>query len=601
MIDSVHLLDAVNGGTLEGRQVLALDGVMRANEGFTTILATFAAAGTADVGSAVITGLIALKPATVRFLEYASSDEAALYAIQSGAADARLGEAYRTIVAATPGTQVAGVGSPQPFATLASLTNTTSSVESKIIEDALATTANSAHMDLIRAIVFLSGAVLNILIVAVLSARVSRSVSVPVNELTRSAERVANLAEAELIRVADDDTLDTSPPRLEPITVSGRDELSTFARAFGRVQETAASLVERQVASRRNVAVMFRHVGLRTQNLVGRQISLIDRLEAAETDPTRLSELYQLDHISSRLRRNASSLVVLSGAASSDERVAPIGVDDVVRLGLAEIENYTRVDLDVRTTTRIVPALINDLVLLVAELMENATSYSPPGTRVLVAAESISDGLLIRVIDHGLGMRPDQLEAENTRLTRRERLDLAPTEVLGLFVVGRLARRHNLGVTLTATPGGGLTALVQVPTALLAHQPAAAVPLRSSSGAAPARAPSWTLAVDLGALDRAARTMREVRPWNAFGVAVDTSPAPTTAVAMLTHSGEDPPGPLRRRVPGATLDSLGGTRPPRPSPMAPTSPEAARDSLADFESGIARAVRDLTPDDGGPR
>jgi signal transduction histidine kinase len=601
MIDSVHLLDAVNGGTVEGRQVLALDGVMRANEGFTTLLSTLAAAGTPDVGAAVITGLVALRPAAARFLEYASEDESTLYAIQGQAADARLGDSFRAITTASPGTQVGGPASPPPFATLASLTSTTSTVESKIVEDALAATANSARLDLTRAIVFVSGALLNIVIVAILGARVSRSVSMPVRELTLSAERVANLAEAELIRVADDDTLDTSPPRLEPIVASGRDELSAFAQAFGRVQETAARLVERQVASRRNVALMFRHVGRRTQNLVGRQISLIDRLEAAETDANRLSELYQLDHISSRLRRNASSLVVLSGATTSDERVAPLGVEDIVRLGLAEIENYTRIEIDVRTDVRVLPPLINDLVLLVAELMENATSYSPPGTRVFVAAESTSDGLIIRVIDHGLGMKPQKIEAENARLTRRERLDLAPTEVLGLFVVGRLARRHGLSVTLSTTPGGGVTATVFVPTGLLAHQPAAAVP-GPRSGAAPAsRAPSWTLTVDLSALDRAARTMREVRPWDAFGVAEPAGAPTTTAAATLDRFGEDPPGPLRRRVPGATLDNLGGTRPRRSSPMAPPSPDAARDSLADFESGIARAIRDLTPHDGGPR
>lgn len=296
---------------------------------------------------------------------------------------------------------------------------------------------------------------------------IARSIANPVRQLTQSAENVARLAEGELLRVADDDSGEADHVRLQPIEVSGRDELADFARAFGRVQETAARLVERQVASRRNVAIMFGHVGRRTQNLVGRQISLIDRLESRETEPDRLGDLYRLDHISSRLRRNASSLVVLSGSADADEYVAPMPLDEVVRLGLAEIEGYPRVDVRVPGSVQVAPALINDLALMLAELMENATGFSPPGTRVVVSTAPTSDGLRISVIDHGLGMTEERFAAENTRLTRRERLDLAPTEVLGLFVVGRLARRHQLTVMLGETPGGGVTATVDLPGRLL--------------------------------------------------------------------------------------------------------------------------------------
>ncbi len=144
------------------------------------------------------------------------------------------------------------------------------------------------------------------------------------------------------------------------------------------MQGTAARLVERQVVSRQNVAQMFGHVGRRTQNLVGRQLTLIDRLERQEADPSRLQHLYQLDHISSRLRRSASSLVVLSGSAGADSHVAPLPLADVVRLALGEIEDYTRVDVRVPTDIAVAPAVIGDLVLALAELMENATTFSPP-------------------------------------------------------------------------------------------------------------------------------------------------------------------------------------------------------------------------------
>ncbi|MEK8109116.1 ATP-binding protein [Micromonospora sp. M12] len=208
---------------------------------------------------------------------------------------------------------------------------------------------------------------------------------------------------------------------------------------------------------------MFGHVGRRTQNLVGRQIALIDRLEEQEADPGRLEHLYRLDHISSRLRRNAGSLVVLSGSAGADAHTAPVPLADVVRLALGEIEDYTRVEVQVPAGVSAAPAVVADLILALAELMENATVFSPPHTRVLVAAETSGVGARITVVDHGIGMSEQRLAEENARFTRRERLDLAPTEVLGLFVVGRLARRHGWDVSLTATGGGGVTAQLEIP------------------------------------------------------------------------------------------------------------------------------------------
>src|ERR1700760_2170593 len=137
---------------------------------------------------------------------------------------------------------------------------------------------------------------------------------------------------------------------------------------------------------------MFGHVGRRTQNLVGRQLALIDNLERRETDSDRLDELYRLDHMSSRRRRNASSLVVLSGAAGTNEHMAPLPLSDVVRLALGEIEDYVRVDVDVPEEIVVVPAVAADLTLLLAELMENATAFSPPHTRVTAVATESAGG-----------------------------------------------------------------------------------------------------------------------------------------------------------------------------------------------------------------
>src|SRR5439155_544708 len=371
-----------------------------------------------------------------------------------------------------------------------------------------------------------------------------------------SADRVARVTEAELTRVADDESDSPTPMQLEPVDISARDEVGDLARAFERVQGTAVRMVERQVASRRNVAQMFGHVGRRTQNLVGRQIALIERLERDETDPDRLQHLYRLDHVSSRLSRNAGSLVVLSGATSTNEQTNPLPLTDVVRLALGEIEDYPRVDVDVPSGLALVPTVVNDFVLVLAELMENGTVFSPPHTRVTVTASPTGYGAQVAVVDHGIGLSPERLAEENARLARRERLDLAPTEVLGLFVVGRLARRHGLGVALWPTPGGGLTATVAISDRLLTIAPAALPPPE------PVLAQAMVDEFEAGVL-RARRQAVEL-------------PAP-----VLTAPGRPAGGvpALTRRVPGATLAPADATVPLGTilTAQPPASPDEARD------------------------
>ena len=219
-------------------------------------------------------------------------------------------------------------------------------IEKQIAADVIAEVSGPSSERALTAAYIAAGlCLLVILFVVLLSIAVARTVARPLTRLTRSADRIARVAEAELTRSPTTRLEPFRPIRLDPVDVRANDEIGDLARAFDRVQSTAARLVERQVVSRRNVAQMFGHVGRRTQNLVGRQLALIDRLERQETDTDRLQHLYRLDHISSRLRRNASSLVVLSGSAGADDHVAPLPLADVVRLALGEIEDYTRVDV----------------------------------------------------------------------------------------------------------------------------------------------------------------------------------------------------------------------------------------------------------------
>jgi signal transduction histidine kinase len=632
VVDSARLLDSADGTTAQGRGVITLDAVLRANEGFAAVLAAMVAGGTPDIASGYISSLDLLQLNALRFVMYATPGETTLYVVAQIAVNTRLGPNFNQAMIGAPGATIGILNTPPSYPDVVALTGVGQYIESKVINDTVATANDALGRDEAYAGGFVGLSVVLVLLAIALGLAVARSVAVPVRRMTRSAENVARLAESELVRVADDDAAEADPVRLPPIEVTGRDELADFARAFGRVQETAARLVERQVASRRNVALMFGHVGRRTQNLVGRQISLIDRLESQETEPDRLGELYRLDHISSRLLRSASSLVVLSGAGDAGMYVAPMSLSEVVRIGLAQIEDFTRIELQVPGQVQVAPALIHDLSLLIAELLENATGFSPPGAPVQVSARPGTEELRLSIVDHGLGMNAERLAEENTRLARRERLDLAPTEVLGLFVVGRLARRHGLRVSLTETPGGGITAHVDIPAALLLS----GTPTKTVASATVGHSTR-----ELALLGRASTILRDGRPWNAFAAgsrrALSTGPAvaaPAAArvpqspparapqppaarpsqppVARPSHPPvarapqppmapvQAPPGmsTLDRRVPGASLRALEGNMGARPTALAaPSSADEVRDSLAQFESGVARAMREAQQGD----
>ncbi|MEW2167412.1 ATP-binding protein, partial [Streptomyces sp. NPDC007084] len=296
-----------------------------------------------------------------------------------------------------------------------------------------------------------------------------RSVVRTVRSLTAAAQHVAGAAQSELARVADDDADDASPPRLEAVPVPVRDEIGELAEAFNQVQVTASALLERQVVGRRNIAEMFGNIGRRVSNLTARQLALIDSVERGETDPEVLDRLYRIDHIAVRLQRNADSLMLLAGISETGVSTEPMRLSNIVRAALGQIEGYQRVTPHAEGDVTVVPDIIGDLTLMLAELLENAVMFSPAssGVEVVLRPRHDGGGALVEIIDHGLGMSPERLQQENARLIRRERLDLAPTEVLGLFVVGGLSRRWGIEVVLSRTPGGGVTATVAIPAAHL--------------------------------------------------------------------------------------------------------------------------------------
>ncbi|WP_030490064.1 sensor histidine kinase [Micromonospora chokoriensis] len=609
IIESLRLPFSVDTNTLPGRQVLALDGLLRADEGLgacATLSLLVKAIGTPDTTAGYVACIAALQVDNARFRSLITPEQLTVAQLNEAAVAARTSPDFLVRSARDPAAAVRDVPLEALFPAVRTMIRLGQFVEKKLVADVLAEVTAEQRRALTAAYLVGAAAALILTLVVVLSVVVARTVARPLTRLTRSADRVARVAEAELVRVTDDEAESPQSVRLEPVDIRANDEIGDLARAFDRVQNTAARLVERQVAGRRNVAQMFGHVGRRTQNLVGRQIALIDRLEQQEADPGRLEHLYRLDHISSRLRRNAGSLVVLSGSAGADAHTAPVPLADVVRLALGEIEDYTRVEVQVPAGVSAAPAVVGDLVLALAELMENATVFSPPHTRVLVAAETSGVGARLTVVDHGIGMSEQRLAEENARFTRRERLDLAPTEVLGLFVVGRLARRHGWEVGLAATGGGGVTAHLEIPSASLVLRRAdragaavarVAVPERAQrttstldpeQGARPhAAAIAAPTRFDSDLLSRATRSLDAGPSWNAFGRG---QPEPEQAVPEPQDpqpSGK-PAGPrVRQRVPGASLHATAA--PTRPVDATGADPAAARALVEAFQAGVRRA------------
>ncbi|SFW57941.1 sensor histidine kinase [Amycolatopsis australiensis] len=446
------------------------------------------------------------------------------------------------------------------------------------------------------------------LLVAFLAIAVSRSIAEPLRRLTSAATSVADLAGTELVRVTDTEEAEEQIPRLATIDVVSSDELGKLAAAFNRVQTTAAELVERQALTRRNTSLMFANVAKRTQNLVGRQLALIDEVERNEQDTRLLASLYRLDHLSTRLRRNADNLLVVSGTRDETRIAGPIELSTALRSALAEIEDYQRVKLGVVAEILLSSALGADLVLVFAELLENATSFSPPGSMVEVDTMLLADGsCLVNIVDHGIGMTAEKLAEENRRLVERERLELAPTSVLGLFVVGRLARRHDLGVELLATPTtGGVTARLTIPPSLFSHRAGARprpepAPVIPAQAAAPVQArPAEAAAVS------AAEEFRPVEPLPApaipallttthangfrwFNQLEPVWPAAEPAEAPEAEPDAETRGGLRRRVRGAQLPTT-GTSAPVVDGAPRHDPDATKAAMDGFQSAFAKAA-----------
>ena len=270
---------------------------------------------------------------------------------------------------------------------------------------------------------------------------------------------------------------------VQPVAVDTDDEVGEVARAFDKVHHQALRLATEQAAMRTGYGSVFVNLSRRSQSLVQRQLQLIEQLERDEEDADQLATLFQLDHLATRMRRNNENLMVLSGAEPGRRSGKPVGTTDMLRAAVSEIEQYQRVSVQPPPPARIVGYAASDLMRLVAELLDNATAFSAPETSVTVATRLAEDGALnIDILDKGIGMNEAEVCEANTRLTEAGSVDLATSRRMGLFVVGRLASRHRIGVSLH---GGkdivGVRATVVVPPELV--MPATDGPVTGPIGA----------------------------------------------------------------------------------------------------------------------
>ncbi|NMI01807.1 nitrate- and nitrite sensing domain-containing protein, partial [Pseudonocardia acidicola] len=340
---------------------------------------------------------------------------------------------------------------------------------------------NASNQAGINSVILMLGLLLAVTIMVLVARSLIRSLQVLRNSALDVAEKRLPQA-VESMRAGE-----TPNANVEPVPLSSRDEVGQVARAFDAVHGQAVRLAADQAALQANVSSMFVNLSRRSQALVERQLQLIEQLESNEQDPDQLSNLFQLDHLATRMRRNSENLLVLAGTDLSKRNVAPVPVVDVLRAAVSEIEQYQRIVVQAPPTATVMGRAASDLVHLLAELLDNATNFSPPDSQVVMSTTRTADGsILVEIADRGVGMADHELSDANQRLGGPSSIDVSASRRMGLFVVGRLAARHGIGVRLgTSAVGapGGLTASVTVPSYLIpSSEPE---PERPTGGALP--------------------------------------------------------------------------------------------------------------------
>jgi signal transduction histidine kinase len=329
------------------------------------------------------------------------------------------------------------------------------------IVDQASTAANRARVISIVAALL----VIAILVATVaMTAAVARSITGPLRRLRRSALETADIELPALVSRIHSDGPAVVRNVGDAVSPEGTDEIGQVANAFNDVYSTAIRVAGEQALLRQNLDTIVVNLSRRTQTLVDRQLGEIDKLEERERDPDQLGTLFRIDHLATRVRRHAESLLVLAGVEEMRRVQTAAPVLDVVRTAVSEVEQYPRVQFGVMPTDLVIPAAVDDVAHLLAELLDNATEFSSPSTQVMITSQPLlGGGLRIQVADSGVGVPPEELIDLNERLRQPSDIDVATSKTLGLYVVARLAARHRIAVRLVPGEPSGTVAQVDLP------------------------------------------------------------------------------------------------------------------------------------------
>ncbi|MFG3681313.1 nitrate- and nitrite sensing domain-containing protein [Micromonospora chalcea] len=443
--------------------------------------------------------------------------------------------------------------------------------EIQLLDDLLAD-ADEVRADVIRQAVVEGLLVLITLAIAVtLAVVLARSLNDSLRRLREGALAVANhdlpdaVSRLQNINAIGDGGVDEIVQQVrDPIKLTNRDEVGQVAVAFNVVHREAVRVAAEQAALRTSVSAMFLNLARRSQSLVDRMIGELDAIERSEEDPKRLAQLFELDHLATRMRRNDENLLVLAGADSAVPRRDDALLVDVLRAAQSEVELYNRVEFGtVDTDISVAAHAVNDVVRLVAELLDNATRFSPPNTSVVADGRRIRDYVLIQIEDRGLGLSDEQLDSLNRRLAAPPTVDVAAFRLMGLAVVSRLASRYGIRVELRRNVEGGTVAQVTLPNST--------VVLPANRGQAPLTRPRQPLAVEQSPLSQvgAADALAGAGRGAATATLADGWRGATTAPPARWQT----PAEVRDTTPAVQLGGAPGTLPAAPAPatQAPVS------------------------------
>ncbi|MFD4355135.1 ATP-binding protein [Nocardia sp. NPDC058518] len=412
-----------------------------------------------------------------------------------------------------------------------------------------------------------------------LALAVARTLVVPVRRLRRDALEVAHVKLPDELAVV---RSGGATPEIAPVGVHSTDEIGQLARAVDEIHEQALNLAADQARLRLQIGNMFETLSRRSQSLVEQQLALIEELEHDEDNPSRLQTLFRLDHLATRMRRNGDNLLVLAGTVLRRGHLPPVPLSDMLWSAVSQVEDYQRVEIGNVPDGVVAGESAVDIEHLLAELIDNALRYSPPSTSVaVIVGRAVDSGYLIEITDRGLGMSADDLRTTNDRLASGGEVTIETARRMGLFVVGRLAKRHTITVSLRRTNGAapqpGITASVHLPSALVAPSPP--VPSGPSTG------PNPLVPAGIGPYALTPADITGPNPIMPTGprplvsldavTGLDLPASPLPVPAIFASTGPIPPAPANGANPTNSLTDVGlpqrvpaAVPPPPPEPVA---------------------------------